>query len=316
MQKVIYVNKYLTSAEYYRAILPEIQILLKYYDKIREVIFDFSGTHKIEPNVIPNLLCLGRVIQSLLGYKVIIRIPDTFEGGKLKKYLCLIGFLKLSKISFVFESDPYTGFDGKKIDPLCGTIYFDENIKEDEIGRDFDCLVGPFAEKYLKSFNKLSLDKGQVENKVINLLKELASNAKEHGKSYSYTTVHAKYSNRTIFIAISDSGIGFLQSCNNEHREELLARNIELHNEIEAIVYCIYMRRTSKIFGLYAVIRDTINVGGTVRIHSNDSQVIFTPRIKELFENRLLLDDTEFWKYNVKRDLEFSGTHIEIEIPF
>lgn len=316
MQKIIYVNKYLTSAEYYNALLPEIQILLRYYDKISEVILDFSGTFKIEPNVIPNLLCLGRVIQSLIEKNAIIRIPDTFEGGKLKNYLYQIRFIQLAKDIFDFESNPYTGFDGKAIDPLCGTVYFDEKVTEDKIGFEFDRLVGPFAEKYLLDYNKICLENGQVENNIVNLLKELAANAVEHGKSHSYTTVHAKYSKNMIYIAISDGGIGFKQSCQGEHAEELARKKLNIVNEVEAILYCIYMRKESKIFGLYTVIKDTISNGGTVRIHSNDSQVIFTKRIENQFRNETLLQDNTFWKYNVRHNLEFSGTHIEIEIPF
>lgn len=316
MQKIIYINYDLTSAEYYRTILPEIKIVLKYYDKVEDVVLDFSGTYKVEPNVIPNLLCLGRVIQSLLGHKAIIRIPDTYEGGKIKKYLYLIGFMRFAKSNFEFESDPYTGFDGKNIDPLCGTVFFEKDVKENEIERGFDGLVGPFAGKYLKHFNRLYVGNGQIENDIMNLLKELAANAAIHGKSYSYTTVHAKYSLKTIFIAISDSGVGFLQSCRDKHANELYSKGKILHNEVEAIVYCIYMRRYSKIFGLYAVINNTIKSGGTVRIHSNDSQVIFTPRLQKQFEEGTLLEDEGFWKYNVKQEMEFSGTHMEIEIPF
>lgn len=316
MQKIIYINKYLTSAEFYNTLLPEIQIILRYYDKINGVILDFSGTTKIEPNVIPNLLCLGRVIQSLIRNKAIIRIPDTYEGGKLKNYLYQIRFTQLAKDIFVFESDPYTGFEGKTIDPLCGTVYFDEEVTEDTIGFAFDILVGPFAEKYLIDYNRICLENGQIENNVINLLKELAANAMEHGKSHSYTTVHAKYSKKTIYIAISDGGMGFLQSCLKEHITELEEKNVDISNEVEAILYCIYMRKESKIFGLYTVIKDTISNGGTVRIHSNDSQVIFTKRIEEQFRKENLLQDNSFWKYNVRQKLEFSGTHIEIEVPF
>lgn len=316
MQKTIYINDYLSSSEFYGSVLPEIQIVLKYYDKINELIFDFSGTNKIEPNVIPNFLCLGKVIKSLLGHKVTIRIPDTYKGGKLKNYLDQMKFISLAKESFVFESDPYTGFDGKVIDPLCGTVCFSPEATDDEIAFVFDNMVNPFADKYLKQYNKLRLDNGQIENNIINLLKELAANAKDHGKSYSYTSIHAKYSLHTIFIAISDSGIGFLESCIKEHLEEIEESGLDIFDEVAAILYCIYIRKTSKKFGLYAVIKDTINSGGTVRIHSNNSQLIFTPRIKEEFENETLLKDNSFKKYNIRNDLEFSGTHIEIEIPF
>ena len=316
MKKIIYINDYLSSSEFYGSILPEIQIVLKYYDKVDELIFDFSGTNKVEPNVIPNFLCLGKVIKSLLGYKAIIRIPDTYEGGKLKNYLYQMKFLGLAKESFDFESDPYTGFEGKAIDPLSGTVYFEQAITDDEIGFVFDNMVAPFADKYLKKYNELKLDNGQIENNVINLLKELAANAKDHGKSYSYASIHAKYSLHTIFIAISDSGVGFLKSCIEEHLEEIKQSGLDIRNEAAAIMYCIYIRKTSKKFGLYAVIKDTINSGGTVRIHSNNSQLIFTPRIIKNFENGTLLEDSSFKKYNIKNDLKFSGTHIEIEVPF
>lgn len=316
MQKIIYVNKYLSSAEYFNNILSEVQSILRYYDIINEVVFDFSGTTRVEPNVIPNLLCLGKVIQSVMGRKAIIRIPDTFEGGKLKNYFYQIKFTQYAKNEFEFESDPYTGFDGKIIDPVCRTVFFPDKILRDEIEYKFDQLVGPFAYKYLAKYNTSPQGGGPDENSILNFLKELAVNSCEHGLSYSYTTIHAKYSNRTIYIAISDGGRGFLESCVEEHAEDIYHYKKVIDSEACAILYCINVRKKSKIFGLHSVIRDTISVGGTVRIHSNDSQVIFTPRIKEQFEKDILLDDLSFWKYNVKKDLRFGGTHIEIEIPF
>lgn len=316
MEKIIYVNAYLTSAEFYGSLLPEAQIVLRYYDKISNVVIDFSGTCKIDPNVIPNLLCLGRVMKSLLGYEATIRIPDTFDGGRIKFYLYQIKFLEKAKGIFLFESDPYTGFVGRMIDPLCGTVCLHENVDEDGIGNVFDSLVNPFAMKYLRDFDKEWGNDNDSNNIVLNLLKELAANAAQHGKSYSYTTVHAKFSKNRIYIAISDSGKGFLQSCKEEHADKLLKKNEILHNEVDAIVYCTYLRAGSKKFGLYAAIVETLHFGGIVRIHSNDSQIIFTPQIKEQFESKTLLQYAKFWKYNVKRNIKFSGTHIEIEIPF
>lgn len=316
MQKLIYINKYLTSAEFYKTTLPEIQTVMKYYDKISEIIFDFSGTSKIEPNVIPNFLCLGKTISNLFGRKAIIRIPETFEGGKLKNYMYLIGFTKYAKEYYKFESDPYTGFEGKQIDPLCGTICFEKEARKDQIGMKFDEMVGPFAEKYLRGYNHLCLETGQIENNITNLLKELTDNAAKHGESASYTTVHAKYSDRTIYIAISDMGKGFLKSCHSEHKDELEEYRITINNELEAIEYCVYRNIESRIFGLNAIIKDTIAVGGKVRIHSNDTQIILTKRVEQLFIDKTLFKDMGFQKYNVRRNLPLGGTHIEIEIPF
>ena len=245
MQQIIYVERYLTSAEYYGFLLPKIQLILKYYDKTDAIILDFSGTLKIEPNVIPNLLCIGQKIKDILGYNAIIRIPDTYEGGKIKKYLFLIGFTKYSKGIYDSEFDLYTGFEGKTIDPLCGTVYFESQVSKDEIGRKFDQMIGPFAEKYLRKFDKINMFNGQIENDIINLLKELAVNAKDHGKSFSYTTVHAKYSKRIIYISISDAGQGFFRSCMEKYKKELLENNQTISNEVEAILYCIYVRTVS-----------------------------------------------------------------------
>lgn len=316
MDKIIYVNRELTSTLFFNSIISEVQIVLKYYDKIGSVIIDFSGTKEVAPNVIPNLLCLGRVMQSVLGKKAIIRIPDTYEGGKLKNYLYNIKFIQKANDIFRFESDPYTGFEGKKIDPLCGTVFFDKNVTRTEIEYEFDKMVGPFADKYLSNYNRLCLENGQIENKIVNLLKELAINSMQHGESYSYTTIHAKYSDRKIYISISDSGRGFLNSCLSEHLSELESYDRSIINEVDAILYCIYLRKESKIFGLYSVIRDTISIGGTVRIHSNNDQIVFTKRIKDLFEMETLQEDVTFKKFNVRNGLVFSGTHIEIEVPF
>lgn len=316
MNKIILINKYLTSSEFYKNVLSEVQIVLRYHDKIDSIIFDFSGTRKIEPNVIPNLLCLGRVIESILGRKAVISIPDTYEGGKVKNYLYLIGFTKLAGNVFRFEQDPYGGLNGKQIDPLCGTIYFEDSIERDYIALAINDLVEPFAEKYLNKFERLSLEDGQMKNQITDLLKELAENAKVHGKSYSYTTVHANYMDRIIYIAISDSGIGFRESCIFEHKQALFEKQVVLHNELEAILYCVYMRNSSMKFGLYPIIRDVLRSNGIVRIHSNNTQIIFTPRIMKMFMDQKLLKDSSFCKFNVRQELYFGGTHIEIEIPF
>lgn len=316
MDKIISINKYLTSSEFYKNVLSEVQIVLRYHDKIDNIIFDFSGTRKIEPNVIPNLLCLGRVIESILGRKAIISIPDTYEGGKVKNYLYLIGFTKLAGNVFWFESDPYGGLEGKQIDPLCGTIYFRDTIERDYITFTINDLIEPFADKYLNKFDRLSLEEGQMKNQITDLLKELAENAKVHGKSYSYTTVHANYMEKTIYIAISDNGIGFRESCTLEHEQTLFENKIVLQNELDAILFCVYMRNSSMKFGLYPIIRDVLKNKGIVRIHSNNTQIVFTPRAIEAFISKKLLEDRSFCKFNVRQELSFGGTHIEIEIPF
>ena len=66
---------------------------------------------------------------------------------------------------------------------------------------------------------------------------------------------------------------------------------------------------------MYNVIRRVLEYDGKVRIHSNNVQIIFTPRILKSFLNEKLFDDNGFETYNVKRNLPFEGVHIEIELP-
>ena len=117
--------------------------------------------------------------------------------------------------------------------------------------------------------------------------------------------MHANYSLKKIYIAVSDIGCGFLGSL----------KDCKIDNEKEAILEGVYKRKDSKIYGLFNVIRRVLDYGGKVRIHSNDTQIIFTPRIKNEFIWGRLCKIDSFTKYNVKNTAYFDGVHIEIEMP-
>ena len=84
-------NKYiemphiLTSYEFYNTLLPQIYELP--VTDCTSIILDFTGTYKVEPLVIPNLLCLGCEIQKRFGKTAILDIPDISYLGKLKPRL-------------------------------------------------------------------------------------------------------------------------------------------------------------------------------------------------------------------------------------
>jgi len=309
---IIDLPKDLTSFEFYNNIVMQ-QIKIEENNKkndIDEIIFDFSKTIRIEPLVIPNLLCLGYRIRKNLDKIAMIYMPNTNYSGLIKNYLNEIEFINyVEKYKlFTFNDSPYNGLEGKKIDPLCGTLYFDLNYTQDEIRRGIDYYVKPFTESYLADFNAMfSGSQGfYYGNEIAEFLEEIITNCNRHARSFSFTTLHAKHSTKMIYISVSDYGCGFGKTVNQDN---------VANDEVKAIFTGIYKRRNSRVYGLYNVIRRVLELKGKVRIHSKDSQVIFTPRILDGFLNNTLLVDESFKKYNIKSDIPFKGVHIEIELP-
>lgn len=102
---------------------------------------------------------------------------------------------------------------------------------------------------------------------------------------------------------------------------ERLAGYPHLDTGLEGIVYGLLSRR-AKPYGLYNIHEKIIHrMGGTIRIHSNDTQLILSQRMwaplavcdtpEKLVE---VLRTDEQYAANVRTDLTFKGAHIEIEV--
>jgi len=298
----------LTSYEFYNTILPQrekIQI-----SGLQEIILDFSETYRVEPLVIPNLLGLGYEIKRKYRKNAQIYIPEISRAGKLKNYLNQIGFVNYTQKYGLYEfiSSPYGGLEGKKIDPMCGTLYFDVNNSLDDICREVKYYISPFSERYLHNFESMrENDQGiYYSNEITDFLEEIIINSKIHAESFSFTTLHAKYSLGKIYIATSDFGCGFYNT---------IGRSKNCKDDIESIFAGIYKRKNNKVYGLYNVIKRVLEYGGKFRIHSNKSQIIFTPRVLEEYIHERLLFHESFRKYNIKSNIMFDGVHVEIELP-
>lgn len=300
--RIIDIPRDLTSYEFFSNVLPAVVD-----KKEQEILLDMSNTKRIEPLVIPNLLCLAYKEKIESNKNLIISVPDTVSGGMVKNYLCEIGFVKYAyKFGlFDFQYDPYGGLEGKKIDPICGTLVFNADDSRDIIYRGVDRCISPFSDEYLSRFQIYDSEQCRFINEITEFLEEILLNCKIHAKSFSITTMHANYSAKKIYIAVSDIGCGFLSSLGD----------CELYNEKDAILQGVYKRKDSKIYGLFNVIRRVLDYGGKVRIHSNDTQLIFTPRIKDGFINGSLQSLESFAQYNVKNTAYYDGVHIEIEMP-
>lgn len=310
MQNNVYIEipRDFTSYEFYNNV-----VFQKNRVKIQNepnIILDFSRTLRVEPVVIPNLLCMGYELRKKYNQAAYIYIPDVSYSGELKNYLNEINFTEYAQEFglYDFVSSPYGGLEGKRIDPICGTIYFDVDDTVDNINQKVEDCIIPFADEYLYKFQSMrECEQGiYYVNEIAEFLEEIILNCKQHAKSFSFTTLHAKYSMKKIYISVSDFGCGFGNTIKSKK---------PYTNEVEAILSGVYKRKDSKVYGLYNVIRRVLSFGGKVRIHSNNAQIIFTQRVLGEFVDNKLFEANGFNKYNLKRNIPFDGVHIELELP-
>lgn len=325
-------KEYLSSYEFYAWIQNIRGQLLFQNDE--QVVLDFTEVIRIEAPVIPNLLCLGQILKTNTLSRPILRLAESLTGGHLKKYLNDINFLQYAteyKL-FEFENSPYGGWDGKQMDSRNTTIYFPlpdvrgltvEEIKalvSNEYYTRVRMGLAAFIKYYLATFDveKIQVNTDKSGNSIFELICEMTINSAAHGRSFSFATMQANYSAKKIFISISDCGGGFKKSVAQNINDGRIDSNILSRipvNEFEAIIVGLYARVYEDDYGLYSVAQKVLKLGGTMRIHSNDTQVVLTPAYETAFNERILLSDKSFAKKNVRRNLVFGGAHIEIDLP-
>lgn len=100
---------------------------------------------------------------------------------------------------------------------------------------------------------------------------------------------------------------------------ERLATYPYLESELEGIVYGL-LSRSQKPYGLYSIYHKIIHaVGGIIRIHSNDTQLVLSERMWGALavcitpESLLAQLANKQYEENIRTDLTFKGAHIEME---
>lgn len=318
----IEISDTLTSFVFYNVILNELHYFLKKEHFGTTLVLNMSKCRKIDPLVIPNLLIVGCIIKEYTGVKPYIFIENTLETRSLKRYLYDINFVFLAKKSDIFEFDNSIewGLAPRKMDELNATLFFSSEESEEETWERISKSMIEFSDKYLQDY-KLQIGNYLTGNLILNLCREIIENAKKHGNSLSFLTFQYNYSDEKVKIAISDSGVGFLHTVNdglNTGRIDYKISNFEIDNQAKAIFQGVFSRKNSELYGLYNTIRLTLESGGIVRIHSMDTQVIFTSKLLKYFQSNDL-DINEFinqksFEYNIRYDKKYAGVHIEYEI--
>ena len=389
MDYIITVNGNLTSFVFYNEVVAQLH---SYFSEGNQshIMFDFSHIKRIDPLVLPNLLCAGFWIFKYREVPAKIFIPGNLEFAPLRTFLNRTKFVEISQTYGLFEFDECIS-GGLKENAFSDTLNKLElfQIEYRDVGStaggdiqeiDVDATrleawsklkksFVPFINEFLqKSTNQYIIThRKEIETDLLSFCRELIENALLHGRSFCFLNMqYSSVFGRQMKISISDCGMGFKRSINadrsrsqhilalekpcterTEQEQEQLDAEIEqllrqcyplkhtppehddvrrlagypyMDSELRGIVYGLLSRR-SKPYGLYNIHHRIIHkMGGTIRIHSNDTQLILSRRMWAPLEvcrtSEALLEQLSNPQYatNVRTDLTFKGTHVEIEL--
>lgn len=328
------ITQYLSSREFYKMLF-HLENIVTDNDV---VILDFTEVRRIDAVVIPNLLLLGTWIEEKSHTIPYIRLGDDISAGTLKSYLAGINFYELSNSYFMYENEEekYSGLFGKKMDKRNTTQLFEYKSGLDVAKRRICYNLAPFMRYYLNQFvdeNEIKQDSRMeyvYEDNILGIfVEELIENSFVYGECDAIVTVQANYNKKRIYLSVSDSGDGMLKRIKEQinktmekvdYRADKIGSGYNVlkkmpSNELESIWIALYKRVNSNIHGLYNVVKRVLLIGGTVRIHSNNTQLILTPRLYDMFIKESLVLDKTLNEFNTLKTVNFKGVHIEIDIP-
>ncbi len=329
----------ITSNHLYNNILPQLQQYFKNdVNKEMEIVFDFTHVEYISPTVIPNILNIGFILKNYFSSPVRLFIP---WKPKLLSYLHDINFLNLANRYdiFLMDSRYIGGYDFNKISPEYKTYMFLNDVDKAHIAYQIQDSVKVIKE-ICRSNDKMVADRS-IEQ-ILNIFIEICHNACYHSRKPCFATFQSNIGDKVKFkkayISIADCGHGYNRSIidkikENEYNPLFLTKStIEIGKKDEnylSILEAIFFRKQYENYGLFDVVKSVIYNNGTVRIHSNDTQLVITRSFYEKYLNDIennsekiqLIKDifkegNSEGKYNVKHYTNrYKGVHIEIEVP-
>jgi hypothetical protein len=300
-----------------------------------KIIFDFSDVERINPLALPNLLITGSQIKNYYGAPVPILLP---WKPKLLAYLSDTGFLTLNnKLSiFAIDEGVLGGFESG--------IYNEASIHHFHRGEIVD--KSDISLKLRKSLNvlelafkdRLTVNENKID-KILLLFEEIIWNAIVHGESDCFACLQSNIGRGTGFkkayVSISDGGKGFLRSLLTKTDSGYIPKFVSptwlLNNKhycnLAAILEAIFYRQTKEVFGIYDIIRMVSKENGTVRIHTENTQLVLTPNSlpDDHDPENILSHFISACEQGQGRELKYSsvriskeklhGVHYELEIP-
>ncbi|WP_088227826.1 hypothetical protein [Desulfosporosinus sp. FKB] len=320
-----------TSYSFYSKILPQLHI---YFERklSKSLLLDFSNVNFINPLVIPNIIAVGFILKEYFVKPVELYIPWKPE---LLSYLDDIGFFAIVRKYKIFNLDERLigGYESGKINHACKTFIFEPGATKGDIRYTLNKSIKLLIEE---KYSENTLDD------LLNTLTEICCNACIHSGSRCISTfqsnIGSNIKHKKAYISISDYGIGYYNSIlkqlskinelNFISKSQYTLLDIDKHKNLFGILEAIFYRKKNDEYGIFQVFKYVFEQDGVIRVHSEDTQLIFTKNtFLRYINNPNELD--EYLDYiklaNKKSDMQFSpfrknesrlkGCHLEIEIP-
>lgn len=323
------IDGHFSSYKFYNQFLPKLH---EYFNNPvfgEKIIINFANIKKISPLVIPNLLNVGLILKDYFESPVELFIPWDI---KLLAYLRDVNFLSINTKLNVFKIDErYTGDipSDRSISDICGTILIENNLTKESI-------YNSYISKYKYPLEK-QLNDEKIVDRIIYIMAELSHNGAKHSMGSCFVSFQLNHSNKFEF-SVSDCGIGYQKSLQNKNIKLFFDQK---YNDFDdstshfiSILEAIYHRKREydRVYGVYSIFRDVLPLNGIIRLHTHNTQAIFTnynfyefleeepnkkvlSRILESFVNSSKRATENKYKPVRIDSTKFKGVHIEIEIP-
>lgn len=336
-------NSSLTSYVFYQSLIPKLH---KYFKErsAKVILLDFSNVRRVSPLVVPNLLNLGFILKKYYGEPVKIIIPWDID---LVSYLRDINFYHYARHFGIFDLDQGISCDIPKdrtISLNCYTFGIKKGFSDlDEILRDHiikykKYLIRVFKDEtivneLLKQMAEMCLNTSKYTEHSVKIHEndkciEYDEDESEEREISGFATFQVNKTTKFQF-SVSDIGIGYYQSFNKKLRngEELkfLSKNDFKEGQkkhVESILEAVFYRMND-IYGIYSVLEEVLSRDGTIRIHTYDSQIVFTKNFYNKYLNSNQVLDYKYLIQSIRESSSlkringyFRGVHVEIEIPF
>jgi hypothetical protein len=340
----------LTSYVFYEQLLPRVH---EYFveGRSKTPIINLTNVRRISPFALPNLIVLGLLLKKEMGAPVAL---DFTWNPKLVTYLNQMSFFDLVRKNnaYSFDEGQAGGIDGQYvISNLCQMVSVQRGDDEDEDNDDSAPVLRRLARDYKEQLRK-ELPDGISTDTVLNVLAEICHNGVKHSGAEKCFASFQVHRGGMFQISVSDGGIGLYKSfCKKldsykadpkavpnplkifQVDEMAITDGMEHLRSILEAVFFRKMNSAKPIYGIHSVLNDILPLGGIVRVHTSNTQIVFTQKNYKNYIQRELTDavlielKSEFMR---RRDFaksdqysplrvrssKLSGVHVEIEIPF
>lgn len=331
----------ITSLAVYEKFLPKLNKWYRSGENIDDPVIDLFNVKWIDALAIPNILVMGSIMRIFHKKPVRLILPNdlrTINFMRTSNFFLIsdLGNARLFDydIEEVNRAEFYINEENRAEHKIHyykpELLYYSLETEEEQLKyraamyENIRYVIAPYKYRQVL-MDKRVLSENEVDV-LLDVISEIICNSILYSKSISYSFIQTdKY--KSIF-SISDSGIGFKKSLENKKNLNRYLYNkykdISEYNDLEdfiTILDVLYYSMKQDRRNLWQLKEIIVNRGGTLRIHNNSTQVVFTAnkcagcnkRADECFE--CLLDAYKKGYSNVRIfKAKLRGVHIEVEL--